>query len=250
MELEEKDIELIDAFYQGTLDPVNAEAFNKRRETDPDFDQKVTDYTRIMKEIKAFGEAEFIDKIKSWEADIVTGKETTKEAKVISLRQVWSIAAAIVLIALPLGYILYNSFAVKQDLYVAYFEPYEDMISSRANEVNLLDKAMESYNQGLYTEAILTFRRFLETNPDHEGAHTYLAISYLANDDAKAAIDILERHYISDTGLYRELTDWYLALAYLRIEQKAKATAILKKIQADHSHIYNMKAISLLDDLD
>lgn len=244
MEQEEKDIELIEAYFDGTLEQDDLVYFEKRRAEDADFDSKVDDYGQIIKEIRAFGKQDFADKLKTWETEIAS----KKEAKVIPMKRLLSIAAAVIIILVPLAYLLLSNVFdhSNQELFTAYFEPYQDVISERSAEMGALEQGLSAYNQSNFPSAISQLEIYLAAHPDEQGAKCYLGISYLASQQPDKAESMLKPVAEHSSGLFKEVAEWYLALAYLQQDQKEKARDQLRKIASQPDHIFGTRASQLL----
>jgi FimV-like protein len=63
----------------------------------------------------------------------------------------------------------------------------------------------------------------------------YKANALLKLERAKEAVPLLLEHLKTKDSL-TEKTNWYLALAYLKLEDKAKAEKILEKVIADGNY--------------
>lgn len=248
MEQEEKDIELIEAYHQGRLSEEETAEFDKRRDEDKDFNRKVEDYMHIMNEIRSFGEQDFMKKLNSWEKDIAG----EKEAKVIPLKRILSIAAAIIIILIPIGYLLMSDEVQRapQELYTAYFEPYEDVISERSEGSGLLEQGLNAYNQENYRQAITYLEGFVKENPEDNSAKAYLGIAYLAVNESDKAEATLKDVSQDATGLFKEVSEWYLALAYLNLNRPALTKDQLIDITSKPDHMYHSKAKELLQEID
>lgn len=248
MEQEEKDIELIEAYHQGRLDDVDIAAFERRRAEDAGFDQKAEDYLHIMKEVRSFGEQDFMQKLKSWEKDIAG----EKKAKVIPLRKILSIAAILVLLMVPIGYLLlHDAFkADHQQLFTAYFEPYDDVISERSEQASLLDKGFSAYNQENYMAAVAYFEGYIDKNPADQGIKTYLGISYLAAGESGKAEGILKEISQNATGIFKEVSDWYLVLAFLKSDKKENMHSQLLLISSQENHMFKKQADELIEEFE
>ncbi len=77
--------------------------------------------------------------------------------------------------------------------------------------------------------------------------HLYDGLNALEVGDLDKAITQLKMVENSDNVTLKDYADWYLALAYLRNDQKKEAINVLKAI--DHNSIYKKQADSLLSKL-
>lgn len=248
MDQDIKDIELIEDWRKGTLSDQELTAFEERYARDEDFRRKAEDYSRIMSEIRLYGQQGFMDKLRQWDTEIAG----EKKPKVIPLRRYLSIAAAILVILIPVGYLLLSDMfpADHQELYTSYFHPYDDVISERSGDSGLLEKGLSAYNLGNYNQAVTWLGGYLEENPGQYDAATYLAISHLALGETDKASAILSDVSKNSSGLFREVSEWYLALAYLKSEQTAALEQQLELILAQPDHMYHLRALELQQAID
>ncbi|HEX6222868.1 MAG TPA: tetratricopeptide repeat protein [Chryseolinea sp.] len=247
MKDEEKDIELIEAYLKGQLTGSALQDFELRRTSDPSFASDVDDYLLIMKEVDAAGQISFINKVKGWE-DEIASKE--KKTKVIPLRRLLAVAATLLLIATAGGYIFFKSLpAGNADLFDQYFEPYEDVISQRSADVGPFQKGMNFYNEGKYAEAIKHLEVALEEDQADLSIRCYLGICYLATNQTLKGKDIFESLANSDPGLYREIAEWNLALAYLNLDEIPDLERQLNVILQQKDHMYFKQATDLSAEL-
>ncbi|UII33409.1 hypothetical protein LVD17_06185 [Fulvivirga ulvae] len=247
MEQEEKDIELIDAYHKGKLSANEIDEFEKRRAEDTEFDQKAGDYLHVMAEINTFGEQEFMKKLASWEEEISGGKT----ARVVPLRRILSIAAVIIILMVPIGYLIIQNATQpnSQALFASYFQPYEDVISQRSGDQSLQEKGLSAYNRQNYRAAIAYFEGHIDENLQDNAIKTYLGVSYLAVSEADKAEQWLTGTAQNANGLYKEVSEWYLALTYLKLNKKENATAQLTAIAKQSDHMFQAQAKELLREL-
>lgn len=189
-----------------------------------------------------------MQKVKGWEKDIAAKEKT----KVIPLKRILSMAAAIIVILIPIGYILLSDFFKQdqQELFTAYFEPYDDVITERSEQAGLLEQALSAYNQENFRQAITYFEGFLKEYPEETGVKSYLGISYLAVGEIDKAESSLEEVSQSGAGLFKEVSEWYLALTYLKAEQMDALQQQLKLITAQSDHMYYAQAQRLLEEIE
>jgi tetratricopeptide (TPR) repeat protein len=248
MEEEEKNIDLIEAFEKGELTGEELADFERRRANDLAFANEVADYLLIMKEIRSSQERIFGDTLKKWEKEIDQNRE---EKKVIPMRQILSIAATLLIIAIAAGYAILQFYSAKDntELFTMYFHPYEDVISQRSAEQGFLQQGMNSYNQKKYTEAISYFEKHLKENPGETSVECYLGISYLADGKISEAKDLFELVKRNDEGLYKEIAQWNLSLIYLRLNDEELLKGSLRDIITQKDHVYEKEATSLYKEL-
>lgn len=247
MEAEDNNIELIEAYVKGELSPAELDDFNRRRSSDPLFEQEVIDYLLIIKEIRSSQELAFAEKLKLWESNITAG---VTERKVIPIRRIVAIAASVLILAV-VGYSIFKISPGKdhQELFALHFIPYKDVISERSGGSDLLQQGMDRYNRKAYAEAISYLEKYLDKRPGEHAVECYLGISYLANNNLEQAEGFLENVARQDGGLYKEIAQWNLVLIALKRGDDGSVKKELREILDQKDHLYAEEARALRQDL-
>lgn len=162
----------------------------------------------------------------------------------------WRYVAAAVLVLGFGTYFLVNDFQNTEDLYSAYYETYPNTVSPivRADpaEDSLETKAFQAYENKNTDEAIDLFSDIYKLNQS-EYAVFYQAMSILeSGKNTEEAIRILQNTEWSDE--YKDKSLWYLALAYLKQDNKPKAKLVLEKLK-NESNYRNQQVSELLGKL-
>jgi len=127
-----------------------------------------------------------------------------------------------------------------------------------------LEDAFEHYEKGSYKEATIEYKAKIkevenlttrtpnseqeeaESKPILFYAHYYNALSYMAAGNAAKATRELKAINESPDGYWHSKQQWYLALAYLKTDEIAKATALLQHVATCNEVAeYRQKAIQL-----
>lgn len=163
----------------------------------------------------------------------------------------WSIAASIVVL-FGLGIFGYNTFFGKEygDLYNTYFQEYPNTVFeiTRGESVESLEReAFTAYELKDYMTAIENFDRISE--PDKKNyLDFYIGLSYLNLNQLNKAETFLSKTIAENTDFMAE-AHWYLAMTYLKMEEKQKAIVELNKLVKDYN--YNRElATNLLSELE
>ncbi|MGI9545151.1 MAG: tetratricopeptide repeat protein, partial [Cyclobacteriaceae bacterium] len=145
-----------------------------------------------------------------------------------------SIAATILLL---IGFGWYSGFFSGPDMqgmYVANYQVYpntEYTIDRNTEENTLERRAFVAYETKDYVEAIPLFLELIGQGVPN--IDFYLGQSYLGNDQAREAIPVFKK-VINEDDAYAEESKWYLALAFLRIEEKKNAIEQLREIKTGY----------------
>lgn len=149
-------------------------------------------------------------------------------------RTKWYLYAASVTILLGLGFFLYKAQPDPKGLYAEYFEAYPNVVAPTVRNSSDLEegtraRAFRLYDKGDYAEAAGLFKTLYDqTHGDH--AFFYHSVSLMAVGETQAAITALEGHQWKEPDTFRTRVHWYLALGYLRLEQREKALTHLKPV--------------------
>lgn len=235
----DKDL-LIQKYLQGTLSKKEEQLFEEYRKNDPSFAKGIPFYEKLH---YAFAKADY-EQTKSQLQSFY------KEEKQ-SVWKKWSIAATI-LVLLGLGAMLYlNSINSSEKLYAQYFEPYKNVVQPIVRgdaEKTTKVLAFMAYDDGDYAKAIGYLDKLLEEKPEAILA-LYKANAQLQINQTEAAITILASDIKKTDSIYAE-AQWYLALGYLRIEDKTAAKNYLNALLESNSSFKNKEAQHLLKSLE
>ncbi len=238
MEPNEKLIELFDRYLNDELTFEEKVEFEHNLKNDPAFNIEFEDFKTVTKGLSDLEIRTFKDNLTNWEPT----ESEKKPAKIIR----WPLLVAVAALAI-IGLILVNFMTGQQpssaELFVSNFEPYDNVITVRG-EKSSLDKGLELYDQKKYKEAIEQFKAITAD----ARAQFYLAESYLAVADYKAAISLFETILTqSELSVFHEIATYHLALAYLGNEEEDACKKILNSIKPESSYFSTSQA--LLSDL-
>ncbi|MGK0414377.1 MAG: hypothetical protein ACJA1B_002601 [Polaribacter sp.] len=145
------------------------------------------------------------------------------------------LAAASVILLVGLSYFLTLPQKIStDDLFVSYFEPYRNVVQpmQRGNEQqDEKTLAFLAYEKGEYNTAISLFSDLYSTTKEPYYLF-YKANALLKLEKANEALPLLLEH-LKTTDSLSEKTTWYLALAYLKLNDKASAKGALEKVISD-----------------
>lgn len=149
----------------------------------------------------------------------------------------WLVAAS-VLIIVGIGLMnLFDTDGNSDQLYMAYFEPYENVVQpiTRGQSIeNLKTTVFIAYEKQEYTKAAEGFHQLYEST-DETYFLLYEANALMADNQLEKAIPILEKHVAMEDE-FVEKSRWYLALAYLKTEKVSQAEKLLQEIKKRNSY--------------
>ncbi len=212
--------ELINGYFEGTLSDDQLEEVTRLRETDAVFDSEY----QFQKELQVSLKKEERQDIKAMFSGLTT-ENTKTETKVLQLRP-WLAAASIaLLVGLGSWFLFFNNSDLNTDaLYAANFTPYDNVIQpiERGNQLeDLKTQAFTAYENEEYPEALKLFKE-LHLKQNDSYIDFYSAMVLMQLNKQEEAIPLLEK-YIEKEGELKDRASWYLALAYLKVENIASS---------------------------
>lgn len=238
------DPELIEKYLAGNMSEQEQEAFEQAMDSTPELKQEVKEAALAKWTIQAYAREQEKAKLDA------LYQANEQEARVISvLHYRWMAVAAIVAMLL-LGYFLLRPAAPlqMQDAFASYYEVPQapDIMGSDTDD--MLRKADLAYGDNKWSEALGFYEQI---DPDSLSDFQLSRISLfqgiahleLGNwEKAQAAFASATQH--------PEQGDWYLAMLYLKKEDRGATLRALQKIIDTPEHFYREQAMELKGKLD
>ena len=268
-------IDDIENFLNQEMDAAELAAFEKEMANDEALKTEVNFHEDVVKGIKNAGPMAFKDLVagvhsemktegffEETATDKVEDQTVTKEAKVrsISIFRRLAIAASFALL-LTAGWFMFARPNTPEQLFADNFTIHQDVLSVEIEDrlaetgfgtnkeaLNKLQQGINSYTAGDYQQAINQFSTFQSAAGDDalaDYARFYQAISLLETKDISKAQEILEKLITKPSFPLIDDANWYLALIYLKQDNKQGATFILRTLSL--SDTYKERAAKLLE---
>ncbi len=130
-----------------------------------------------------------------------------------------------------------NSNVDTQKLFTDNFEPIEMVLPDRdltdkSKDTPLYNQARSEYAGGEYAAASESFAKLSEDEPRSLAYLYFHGMSLLASDQAKLSIPVFEKLLAAPrVSLVIQQSRWFLAMAYLKTNNTAKAKEMLQSIE-------------------
>lgn len=211
---------LINGYFEGSLSQDQLEEVTRLLETDSEF---VSEF-EFQKELQQSLKKDERREIKNMFSDLASENEIP-ETKVFRLRP-WLAAASIaLLVGLGSWFLFFNSPDLNTaELYAANFTPYANVIQPIERGTQLEDlktQAFIAYENEEYLKALELFKE-LHTKQNDSYIDFYSAMVLMQLNKQEEAIPLLEG-YIEKEGELKDRASWYLALAYLKLDDIASS---------------------------
>ena len=161
----------------------------------------------------------------------------TKDSRIRYIGK-WSLRIAAIFILMIAGIGVYEYTTISSNsMYSQIYQPYETR-TSRGNEE--LSPVESAYTKGDFTASITAF---LSQRIHSTADYFYVGQAYLATNKTNEAVSNFENalHSAGVSHQYKQESEFYLALAYLRANELGKSTALFEKIHNDPNHLFHDK---------
>ena len=243
----ENNIERIDRYLSGQMDQEEKKAFNAEIAANPSLEEELA----LQKDMANFlKRKDQRDILKNQLHDISNDYFKTTEqdqAKIVQLprrRLSWMIAASA---AAVITLILVWQFLLSPSLFEQYAQ-YPPLALAEKSATPTIDwsQTETAFNAGNYKAAEIQLTQYLNAYPNDQLAKLYLGICKMELNQLEEAQQIFQSFSDADVSI-KDYADWYLALSYLKGNNKERSQNILQQITSS-SPLYN-RAQELLNQL-
>jgi len=226
-----KNFDLIDRYFDSSLTPKEQLLFNDLLQNDLDFKNEFV-FRKDLKKVIAVNQQEVLKStLGQFEEKI------QQSSKFMILPKKWFVAASIILVASLGAYSIKSIYyPSNQAVFETFYQPCRNTIQPtvRGDNPNTIEyRAFVAYEAHNYHKAINLFNSV--KNADEAYINFYKGLSYLELDKIKEAIEILlpiakANGLEGKSANFNDKAAWYLALAYLKNNDKEKSKSELSLI--------------------
>jgi len=234
--------ELLMRYLDGEMSQGEREEFEKKLTSDEGLRQHLEDLQTARDAVKMYGLKQQVASVhREMMREVKPGavvREMSSTRKIV--RNSLRVAAGIVLVAIC--FLAYNFFSLSPGkLYNEKYNSFE-LSSFRGGSEPQITEVEKAYRQKNYNEVVALSAKFAGESIKDE----FLAgVSYLELNRPLEAIglfnNVITRDQKTDHPVYREDSEYYLALSYLRTKNYEKALQLMDAIHTNPSHLYHEK---------
>jgi len=153
-------------------------------------------------------------------------------------------AAFVVLIGLG-SLLIFNNFDTSSKLYSKYYQKDVGLpVLMSSNSKILFNESMNAYRDNDFISSLNGFEKLLQDNPKNDTLNYFIGCSYLEINDLDKSI--LSFQKVNDNSVFKEKSEFRLALIYLKKKEYKKSKRILSLIQQDKNNPYYSIASEIL----
>ncbi|MEX0967344.1 MAG: hypothetical protein WD077_08905 [Bacteroidia bacterium] len=241
MSLQEKDIEIIDAYLEGRLCAEERFYIEEKIAYDAEFATEVREYRAVVNGIKELSRVH-----------TVTGGPPLRHQNAGSPKrnQLFSLIAksAIVLLVFSIPIILLLTRTTGTEaIFNRHFNPYLPEVKHEdpEDQKSFKAKGMDNYTRGNFEQASLYFDAHLLDNPDDDQTALLNGISYLATYKSSKSEILLQPLTQDPDSSFRADAFFFLGLASLQRNELPQARDVFAHLSAMESHYKDQAALIL-----
>jgi hypothetical protein len=228
---------LINTYFEKLLTAEEQKLFDSLMESDTDFAQEVA-FQKNLKKAIILNEREALKK------KLASFENRKPEAQPFKI----GYAAASILLICGLGF--YFSQNSSTSVYNEFYQTYPNVVAPTVRGENGTDikaEAFFEYDNGNYEKSLALFSEIYEAEKD-DYALFYRALSQMELQKTTEAIVTFKQFDLSKNNAFTPFVKWYLALAYLKEDQKENAMPLLKSLSETENPQQEM-ALKLIKEL-
>ena len=215
--------DLIDKYLNNTLTKDEEVQLKTLVEQDEDLRDKLMQQKRVITAVRAHDRAKLKEQLKG-----ISAQQPEKVSNKPSII-LWLSSAAAIFLIISIGYIFHSQNRPISQQFSAYYEVFPTHSIQRGSTKELED-ALKLYNEGNFAEAATALEK-LKNDQAPDLYHIYLGNSYIQTGELDKAITIFKSLLVHNQDvIVQQHARWYLALTYLKQDNKSMLNQELQKI--------------------
>ncbi len=268
MSEEPKYFDRIEEYLEGDMSHEERERFEQELKSNPVLAEEFELYKSIGKGISEhYASDELKQKLKNLDEELDRGDRKKQPVPLFPYR--WLAAAAVVIVLLISGIVIYKTYyATSLDKIALQYWEEDRGLPVLMGSQNALDNAMNLYKEKQYSESLRELEHLLANHSGNDTLNYYAGVvsfklgqysdaekyfSVVANITGKRAEPIEEEDSIigkippdSANSAFKESAEYREALSNLLLGNKDTASGILRRIASNNSHLYHKQAKEIL----
>ena len=270
IELTEQLLAQIDGYLKETLSAAEKEAFEQRLQNEPELQEEVRLQQQLFDIIgkeqwHTIERLQYEDRITKLKSKLRSSEYQNLSANLRNAEKAYLKEQTTInpfkkyyrYIAVAAAIIIFFGIYITQTIVSlrSYYETYvnwSDLPSfvEKGQEQNTFLQGEEAFKQKNYTEAIAHFQKILPTDELYTNSLVYIGAAYDLLDENDKAIATFQKLASVDDKYERSRGNWYIAMLYLKMENKEKAISLLRTLTKDADSYNYEEAKVLLDTLE
>lgn len=241
-----KNIELIEAFFEGRLSAAEQKRVQTLLITEPEFKEEFELYKTLVTGIKSLRADEIKSELKKIDEELDENNKNQTKSTNSFFGIPWAIAATLTVILMSAGFWLYQSkFSERAIAYKYYVEDPGLPVLMSTGSNKAFDEAMNHYKLGNYQKSFSSMENLLTSDASNDTLLYYSGVNLLKLDKSHEAVEYF-RKVMSDTASeFFQDAQYRLAFCLLIEGHRSEAEKIFSEIIMDINNPYRECAIKL-----
>jgi len=242
-----KNIELIEAFFEGRLDAEEMQRVQLLLDTQPEFKEEFELYKTLVTGIKSLHAGEIKSQLQKIDEELDEKHRRIHKSGNFFFGTQWAIAATLTVILMSAGYWIYQSKFSERAIALKYYveDPGLPVLMSSGNN-KAFDEAMNHYKLGQYQESFSSMENLLASDTSNDTLLYYSGVNLLKLDKYNEAVEYFRKVMSDPSSEFFQDAQYRLAFCLLIEKKRGEAVTILSAISHDQSNPYRESALQLL----
>jgi len=240
MERNQSLFEDIEAYLSGQMENNRLKVFESELLSNPELAEEVEKHKILHNELSKSPTLEFESMLEEVKTEF-NQKKSISFSKRINASKYWQLAAIFILVFGSVIIWLYSKTNISpQELYADNFITYPMKSKQRGGtEIDVLRQIRTIYKKNNFDKAAKELEIIIEKHPTDYSLMINLACCYMHTNREKKAIEVLNN--IQTEGTLDEVTNWYLGLSYLKLNEFENAQKHFREV-IEFNGVYKEKA--------
>jgi len=242
-----KNIELIEAFFEGRLDAEERQWVQTLLDTDPEFKEEFELYKTLVTGIKSLHANEIKSQLQKIDEELDEKDMRNHKSGNSFFGIPWAIAATLTVILMSTGYWLYQSNFSEQAIAYKYYveDPGLPVLMSFGSN-KAFDEAMNHYKLGQYQDSFSAMENLLTSDTSNDTLLYYSGVNLLKLDKPQEAVPFFRKVMSDPESEFFYDAQYRLAFCLLLEGNRSEAEQIFSEIIIDTNIPYRESALKLM----
>ncbi len=242
-----KNIELIEAFFEGRLDAEEQQRVQTLLDTEPEFKEEFELYKTLVTGIKNLRADEIKSELKKIDDELDEKQKHPTKSSNSFFGIPLAIAATLTVILISAGYWLYQSKFSERAIAFKYYveDPGLPVLMSSGNN-KAFDEAMNLYKLNQYEESLFAFQDILKSDTTNDSLLYYSGVNLLKQKEYIQAITYFRKVCDIPKSEFHQDAHYRLAICLMLEGNRNEATQLFSEIIKDSDNPYRESALKIL----
>lgn len=242
-----KNIELIEAFFEGRLDVAEQQRIQLLLDTDQEFKEEFELYKTLVAGIKSLNTEAIKSQLRKIDEELDEKPSRHGNATYSFFRIPLAIAASLIVILMSAGYWIYYSNFSKRAIVNKYYveDPGLPVLMSAGNR-KAFDEAMNNYKLNQYQDSFNAFQDLLKSDSLNDTLLYYCGVNLFKLEKYQEAVGYFRKVFANPSSSFHQDAQYRLAFCLYVEGKKEEAEQLFSEIIKDVDSPYRESALKMM----